>query len=138
MDERQEIIDKNVLVRAFGILLFLIIIYIVTIGFIKIDSTMNQLILIGILTLTSIYIWIDSFINKILYYNIKTKQDINKKVKKCSIGLLCIDLLILLFSFNNIINIKISVLFLLTLFVINIIILGSYYFILFLWITWYK
>ncbi|MET1546983.1 hypothetical protein ABUR97_13775, partial [Staphylococcus aureus] len=68
MDERQEIINKNMLIRSFGFLFILLIIYIAFLGVINVTITGHQLILISIITLTSIYMWIDSFINKILYY----------------------------------------------------------------------
>ncbi|SCT08690.1 Uncharacterised protein [Staphylococcus aureus] len=61
MDERQEIINKNMLIRSFGFLFILLIIYIAFLGVINVTITGHQLILISIITLTSIYMWIDSF-----------------------------------------------------------------------------
>ena len=79
MDERQEIINKNMLIRSFGILFILVIMSIVLLSFVNISQVTYQLMLIAILTLTSIYMWIDSFINRILYYDVKNNKDIKRK-----------------------------------------------------------
>ena len=92
MDERQEIINKNMLIRSFGILFILVIMSIVLLSFVNISQVTYQLMLIAILTLTSIYMWIDSFINRILYYDVKNNKDIKKKITACATTLLMIDI----------------------------------------------
>lgn len=50
MDERQEIVNKNMLIRAFGFLFIQLVIYLIILNFIEINSTNNQLVLLGILS----------------------------------------------------------------------------------------
>ncbi|EXP47905.1 hypothetical protein, partial [Staphylococcus aureus] len=99
MDERQEIINKNMLIRSFGFLFILLIIYIAFLGVINVTITGHQLILISIITLTSIYMWIDSFINKILYYDVQNNKEIKRKLSSCVTTLLVIDVAVLILAF---------------------------------------
>lgn len=138
MDERQEVINKNMLIRAFGFLSILLIVYIVTLGFIHISTVGHQLMLIGILTLTSVYMWIDSFINKILYFDVQNNKGLKKKVSSCITTLLIIDIAIIILSLWGKIDLNISLLFLVTLLAINIIIISIYAVILKLWLIWYR
>ena len=138
MDERQEIINKNMLIRSFGFLFILLIIYIAFLGVINVTITGHQLILISIITLTSIYMWIDSFINKILYYDVQNNKEIKQKLSSCVTTLLVIDVAVLILAFLNKIDINISFLFLAILISFNIIVLSVYYIILKFWLIWYK
>lgn len=138
MDERQEIINKNMLIRSFGFLFILLIIYIAFLGVINVTITGHQLILISIITLTSIYMWIDSFINKILYYDVQNNKEIKRKLSSCVTTLLVIDVAVLILAFLNKIDINISFLFLAILISFNIIVLSVYYIILKFWLIWYK
>ena len=108
MDERQEIINKNMLIRSFGILFILVIMSIVLLSFVNISQVTYQLMLIAILTLTSIYMWIDSFINRILYYDVKNNKDIKKKITACATTLLMIDIVSIILSNFNMIDIEIT------------------------------
>ena len=138
MDERQEIINKNMLIRSFGVLFILLVMYIILLSFINISQVAYQLILIGILTLTSIYMWIDSFINRILYYDVKNNKDIKKKITACATTLLMIDIVSIILSNLNMIDIEITPVFLITLLGINICLLSVYYIVLKLWTMWYR
>lgn len=138
MDERQEIINKNMLIRSFGILFILVIMSIVLLSFVNISQVTYQLMLIAILTLTSIYMWIDSFINRILYYDVKNNKDIKKKITACATTLLMIDIVSIILSNLNMIDIEITPVFLITLLGINICLLSVYYIVLKLWTMWYR
>ncbi|MCC3714490.1 hypothetical protein QJ731_10905 [Staphylococcus hominis] len=138
MDERQEIINKNMLIRSFGILFILVIMSIVLLSFVNISQVTYQLMLIAILTLTSIYMWIDSFINRILYYDVKNNKDIKKKITACATTLLMIDIVSIILSNFNMIDIEITPVFLITLLGINICLLSVYYIVLKLWTMWYR
>lgn len=138
MDERQEIINKNMLIRSFGVLFILLVMYIILLSFINISQVAYQLILIGILTLTSIYMWIDSFISRILYYDVKNNKDIKTKIVKAVITLLVIDIVAIILSNFKMIDIEITIIFLVTLLGINICLLSIYYIVLKLWTIWYR
>lgn len=138
MDERQEIINKNMLIRSFGVLFILLVMYIILLSFINISQVAYQLILIGILTLTSIYMWIDSFISRILYYDVKNNKDIKTKIVTGVITLLVIDIVAIILSNFKMIDIEITIIFLVTLLGINICLLSIYYIVLKLWIIWYR
>ena len=138
MDERQEIINKNMLIRSFGVLFILLVMYIILLSFIDISQVAYQLMLIAILTLTSIYMWIDSFINRILYYDVKNNKDIKKKITACATTLLMIDIVSIILSNFNMIDIEITPVFLITLLGINICLLSVYYIVLKLWTMWYR
>ena len=127
MDERQEIINKNMLIRSFGVLFILLVMYIILLSFIDISQVAYQLILIGILTLTSIYMWIDSFISRILYYDVKNNKDIKTKIVTAVITLLMIDIVAIILSNFKMIDIEITIIFLVTLLGINICLLSIYY-----------
>ena len=126
MDERQEIINKNMLIRSFGVLFILLVMYIILLSFINISQVAYQLILIGILTLTSIYMWIDSFISRILYYDVKNNKDIKTKIVTAVITLLMIDIVAIILSNFKMIDIEITIIFLVTLLGINICLLSIY------------
>lgn len=96
MDERQEIINKNMLIRSFGVLSILLIMSIILLSFINISQVAYQLMLIAILTLTSIYMWIDAFISRILYYDVKNNKDIKTKILACVITLLGVNISLLI------------------------------------------
>ncbi|WP_152038632.1 hypothetical protein, partial [Streptococcus pneumoniae] len=130
MDERQEIINKNMLIRSFGVLFILLVMYIILLSFINISQVAYQLILIGILTLTSIYMWIDSFISRILYYDVKNNKDIKTKIVTAVITLLMIDIVAIILSNFKMIDIEITIIFLVTLLGINICLLSIYYIVL--------
>ncbi|MGX0021366.1 cation transport ATPase [Staphylococcus hominis] len=138
MDERQEIINKNMLIRSFGVLFILLVMYIILLSFINISQVAYQLILIGILTLTSIYMWIDSFISRILYYDVKNNKDIKTKIVTAVITLLMIDIVAIILSNFKMIDIEITIIFLVTLLGINICLLSIYYIVLKLWTIWYR
>mgnify|MGYP001756675427 FL=1 len=138
MDERQEIINKNMLIRSFGILFILVIMSIVLLSFVNISQVTYQLMLIAILTLTSIYMWIDAFISRILYYDVKNNKDIKKKITACATTLLMIDIVSIILSNFNMIDIEITPVFLITLLGINICLLSVYYIVLKLWTMWYR
>ncbi|MCI2908909.1 hypothetical protein RJB71_10900 [Staphylococcus hominis] len=138
MDERQEIINKNMLIRSFGVLFILLVMYIILLSFIDISQVAYQLILIGILTLTSIYMWIDSFISRILYYDVKNNKDIKTKIVTAVITLLMIDIVAIILSNFKMIDIEITIIFLVTLLGINICLLSIYYIVLKLWTIWYR
>ena len=138
MDERQEIINKNMLIRSFGVLFILLVMYIILLSFINISQVAYQLILIGILTLTSIYMWIDSFISRILYYDVKNNKKKKKKIVKAVITLLVIDIVAIILSNFKMIDIEITIIFLVTLLGINICLLSIYYIVLKLWTIWYR
>lgn len=138
MDERQEIINKNMLIRSFGVLFILLVMYIILLSFINISQVAYQLILIGILTLTSIYMWIDSFISRILYYDVKNNEDIKTKIVTAVITLLMIDIVAIILSNFKMIDIEITIIFLVTLLGINICLLSIYYIVLKLWTIWYR
>ena len=138
MDERQEIINKNMLIRSFGVLFILLVMYIILLSFIAISPVAYQLILIGILTLTSIYMWIDSFISRILYYDVKNNKDIKTKIVTAVITLLMIDIVAIILSNFKMIDIEITIIFLVTLLGINICLLSIYYIVLKLWTIWYR
>lgn len=138
MDERQEIINKNMLIRSFGVLFILVIMSIVLLSFVNISQVTYQLMLIAILTLTSIYMWIDAFISRILYYDVKNNKDIKKKITTCATTLLMIDIGSIILSSFNMIDIEITPVFLITLLGINICLLSVYYIVLKLWTLWYR
>ena len=138
MDERQEIINKNMLIRSFGVLFILVIMSIVLLSFVNISQVTYQLMLIAILTLTSIYMWIDAFISRILYYDVKNNKDIKKKITTCATTLLMIDIGSIILSSFNMIDIEITPVFLITLLGINICLLSVYYIVLKLWTMWYR
>ena len=138
MDERQEIINKNMLIRSFGVLFILLVMYIILLSFINISQVAYQLILIGILTLTSIYMWIDSFISRILYYDVKNNKDIKTKIVTAVITLLMIDIVAIILSNFKMIDIEITIIFLVTLLGINICLLSIYYIVLKIWTIWYR
>jgi|GEM_PF-5684390 len=138
MDERQEIINKNMLIRSFGVLFILVIMSIVLLSFVNIPQVTYQLMLIAILTLTSIYMWIDAFISRILYYDVKNNKDIKKKITTCATTLLMIDIVSIILSSFNMIDIEITPIFLITLLGINICLLSVYYIVLKLWTMWYR
>ena len=81
---------------------------IVLLSFVNISQVTYQLMLIAILTLTSIYMWIDAFISRILYYDVKNNKDIKKKIATCTTTLLMIDIVIILLSSFNMIDIEIT------------------------------
>ena len=138
MDERQEIINKNMLIRSFGVLSILLIMSIILLSFINISQVAYQFMLIAILTLTSIYMWIDAFISRILYYDVKNNKDIKKKITACATTLLMIDIVSIILSNFNMIDIEITPVFLITLLGINICLLSVYYIVLKLWTMWYR
>ncbi|MGX0062769.1 uncharacterized protein YacL [Staphylococcus hominis] len=138
MDERQEIVNKNMLIRAFGFLFIQLVIYLIVLNFIEINSTNNQLVLLGILSLTHIYIWIDSFFSKILYFDTRTKKDINKKLHHFTTILMALNLLLFILIFFKLLSIQISFIFIFTLLAINILLISIYYIVLRFWIIWYK
>lgn len=138
MDERQEIINKNMLIRSFGVLFILLVMHIILLSFINISQVAYQLILIGILTLTSIYMWIDSFISRILYYDVKNNKDIKTKIVTAVITLLMIDIVAIILSNFKMIDIEITIIFLVTLLGINICLLSIYYIVLKIWTIWYR
>lgn len=138
MDERQEIVNKNMLIRAFGFLFIQLVIYLIVLNFIEINSTNNQLVLLGILSLTHIYIWIDSFFSKILYFDTRTKKDINKKLHHFTTILMALNLLLFILIFFKLLSIQISFIFIFTLLAINILLISIYYIVLRFWIVWYK
>ena len=111
---------------------------IVLLSFVNISQVTYQLMLIAILTLTSIYMWIDSFINRILYYDVKNNKDIKKKITACATTLLMIDIVSIILSNFNMIDIEITPVFLITLLGINICLLSVYYIVLKLWTMWYR
>lgn len=138
MDERQEIVNKNMLIRAFGFLFIQLVIYLIVLNFIEINSTDNQLVLLGILSLTHIYIWIDSFFSKILYFDTRTKKDVNKKLHYFITILIALNLLLFILIFFKLLSIQISFIFIFTLLAINILLISIYYIVLRFWIVWYK
>jgi hypothetical protein len=138
LDERQQIIEKNVLTRSFGFLFFLIVGYLILSFFINVNSTINQLILISIITVTHLYIWVDSYINKILYFDEKENSDIKKKLKSFAQTIFILDILLILLIISNSENIDFSLGFCVFIIFINFILVSFYYVILRLWTKWYK
>lgn len=138
MDERQEIINKNMLIRSFGVLSILLIMSIILLSFINISQVAYQLMLIAILTLTSIYMWIDAFISRILYYDVKNNKDIKTKIVTCVTTLLTIDIAVIILASFNMIDIEITPVFIITLLGVNISLLSIYYIVLKLWTIWYR
>lgn len=138
MDERQEIVNKNMLIRSFGVLFILLIMSIILLSFINISQVAYQLILIANLMLTSIYMWIDSFISRILYYDVKNNKDIKTKIVTGVMTLLMIDIAAIILSNFKMIDIEITTIFLVTLLGINICLLSIYYIVLKLWTIWYR
>lgn len=138
MDERQEIINKNMLIRSFGVLSILLIMSIILLSFINISQVAYQFMLIAILTLTSIYMWIDAFISRILYYDVKNNKDIKTKIVTCVTTLLTIDIAVIILASFNMIDIEITPVFIITLLGVNISLLSIYYIVLKLWTIWYR
>ena len=138
MDERQEIINKNMLIRSFGVLFILLVMYIILLSFINISQVAYQLMLIAILTLTSIYMWINAFISRILYYDVKNNKNIKTKILACVTTLLTIDIAVIILASFNMIDIEITPVFIITLLGVNISLLIIYYIILKLWTMCYR
>lgn len=137
-DERIIQKDNEVVTRSFILLVLLLISFLVSSHFFKIVHSNPEITISGILIITLIYSLTDFFISKTLFADVQDSKDLKPKLKSVLFDIIIFDIVLIALSFTNAIDAKFGILFLVTLFVMDIILFILGFILLKIWLTFTK
>lgn len=137
-DERIIQKDNEVVTRAFILLVLLLISFLVSSHFFKIVHSNPEITIFGILIVTLIYSLADFFISKTLFADVQDPKDLKPKLKSVLFDIIIFDIVLIALSFTNAIDAKFGIFFLVTLFVMDIILFILGFILLKIWLTFTK